>query len=273
MESATQASDFAQSGTQVASISKGSLWTGRVMSGLVVAFLAFDGVLKFFKPAPVVDAFAQLGWPMSLAGVVGAVLLLCTVLYVIPRTSVLGAILLTGYLGGAVVAHVRVGNPLFSHILFPVYLGVLLWGGLYLRERRLRQLIPFRAGNQGPVSKAKLWTGRILSALPVLLLLFSGVTKVMKAASVVQGFAHLGFPESVVPGIGILEIACVVVYLIPATDVLGAILLAGYMGGATATSVRIGDPMFFAPAIMGVLFWAGLFLRENRLRALIPLRS
>ena len=141
MGSAMQA---AQSGTQVTSVSKGRLWAGRIMSGLVVAFLVFDGVLKFFKPAPVAEAFARVGWPLQLANVLGAVLLTCTVLYVIPRTSVLGAMLLTGYLGGAVATHSRVGDPLFSHILFPTYLGILLWGGLYLREERLRGLVPFR---------------------------------------------------------------------------------------------------------------------------------
>jgi hypothetical protein len=124
-----------------------------------------------------------------------------------------------------------------------------------------------------PISKKSLWAGRIISALPVLLLLLSGVMKLMKPASVVQGFAHFGYPESVIFTLGIIELACTVIYLIPRTSVLGAILLTGYLGGATATNVRIGDPLFFAPAVLGVLVWAGLYLRENRLRALIPLRS
>jgi hypothetical protein len=115
------------------------------MSGLVVLFLVMDGVIKFIKPAPVVDAFAHLGWPLSLANVLGTLLLASTALYAIPRTSVLGAILLTGYLGGAVATHLRAGDPLFSHVLFPTYLGVLLWGGLYLRDERLKALIPLRS--------------------------------------------------------------------------------------------------------------------------------
>jgi hypothetical protein len=116
------------------------------MSALVILFLTFDVVLKFVKPAPapVVEAFARLGWSLSLGPVLGMILLVSTALYVIPNTSVLGAILLTGYLGGAVATHFRVGDPLFSHVLFPTYLGVLLWGGLYLREPRLRALIPLR---------------------------------------------------------------------------------------------------------------------------------
>jgi len=128
------------------------------------------------------------------------------------------------------------------------------------------------ATQTAPVSSKKLWAGRIISALPVLLLLFSGVMKLMKPAPVVQGFAHFGYPESLALSIGILELACTVVYVIPRTSVLGAILLTGYLGGATATHVRIGDP-FFVPVGLGVLVWGGLFLRDDRLRALIPLRS
>ena len=134
------------SGTQIAIVSKKSLWAGRIMSALVIVFLVFDIVIKFVKPAPapVVETFAHLGWPLSLAPVLGTILLVSTALYVIPNTSVLGAILLTGYLGGAVATHLRAGDPLFSHVLFPTYLGVLLWAGLYLREDRLRALIPMR---------------------------------------------------------------------------------------------------------------------------------
>ncbi len=132
------------------------------------------------------------------------------------------------------------------------------------------------AAQTAPVSKKKLWAGRIISALPVLLLLFSGVMKLMKPASVVQGFAHLGIPISLARGIGILELACLVVYVIPRISVLGAILLTGFLGGAVATHLRVGDPLFshvFFPVYVGALIWGGLFLREERLRALVPLRS
>src|SRR5258705_12246933 len=111
------------------------------MSWLPALFLLVDGIMKLFKPAPVVEATVKLGYPESTIIGMGIVLLLCTVLYLIPRTAILGAILLTGYLGGAVATHVRVGEGLFS-ILFPVIFGVLLWGGLYLRDNRLRMLIP-----------------------------------------------------------------------------------------------------------------------------------
>jgi hypothetical protein len=129
------------------------------------------------------------------------------------------------------------------------------------------------ATQTAPVSKKKLWAGRIISALPVLLLLLSGVMKLMKPAPLVQGFAQFGYPESLILKIGILEIFCTVVYMIPRTSVLGAILMTGYLGGATATNVRVGDPSSFIPVLVGVLVWAGLYLRDDRLRALIPLRS
>ena len=133
-----------QSTTQNAPISKRRLWTGRAMSTLAALFLFVDGVMKLVKPAPVVEATIQLGYPENVILGIGVVLLVCVLLYVIPNTSILGAILLTGYLGGAIATHVRVGNPLFSHTLFPVYIALLIWGGLFLREDRLRALIPLR---------------------------------------------------------------------------------------------------------------------------------
>jgi hypothetical protein len=126
------------------SSSKARLWTGRVLSGFAVLFLLMDGIMKLPKPAFVLEAFAELGYPENTVIGIGIVLLVCVAVYLIPRTSVLGAILLTGYLGGAVATHVRVGNPLFSHTLFPVYVALLVWGGLYLRDERLRTLIPWR---------------------------------------------------------------------------------------------------------------------------------
>ena len=129
---------------QSAPLSKRRLWTGRIMSALPALFLLIDGVGKLVKPAPVVQGTVQLGYPEIVLLGLGIVLLSCTALYVVPRTAILGAILLTGYLGGAIATHVRVGSPLFSHILFPFYLAVLLWGGLYLRDERLRALIPLR---------------------------------------------------------------------------------------------------------------------------------
>ncbi|HEX3436136.1 MAG TPA: DoxX family protein [Pseudacidobacterium sp.] len=132
-----------QSATGVAPSTK-KLWTGRILSGFVVLFLSMDGVMKLVKPAVVLKAQAMLGWPDALTGTTGVILLICTILYAIPRTAALGAILLTGYLGGAVAVQLRVGNPLFGETLFPVYMGILLWAGLFLREGRLYAIIPLR---------------------------------------------------------------------------------------------------------------------------------
>ena len=137
-----------QSDSQTSPISKRALWAGRIISALPVLFLLMDSVMKFVKLAPVVEATVKLGYSATTIVPLGIVLLTCTVLYVIPRTSVLGAILLTGYLGGAVATHVRVSDPLFTHVLFPVYLGVMIWLGLYLRDNRLRALIPLRSPNR-----------------------------------------------------------------------------------------------------------------------------
>lgn len=131
--------------------SSAALWAGRVASGLCTLFLAVDGAAKLARPAPVVQGTLELGYPESVIVPLGVVLLACVALYAIPQTAVLGAILLTGYLGGAIATHVRVGNPLFTHVLFPVYLALLVWGGLYLRDERLRALLPLRRPAPAPV--------------------------------------------------------------------------------------------------------------------------
>ena len=117
---------------------------GRVVTAIPVLFLAFDAVIKLMQIRPVVESFTALGYPAGLALGIGAIELVCLLVYVTPLTSALGAILLTGYLGGGVASHVRMGDPLVSHSLFPVYVGVMVWGGLFLRDERLRALIPVR---------------------------------------------------------------------------------------------------------------------------------
>ncbi|WP_257166540.1 DoxX family protein [Bradyrhizobium sp. SRS-191] len=122
------------------------MWGGRILSGLVIAFLLFDGAIKLIPLDVVTQTMDQMGYGGSdgLARTLGLITLLCTVLYALPATSLLGAILLTGYLGGAIASHVRTGSPLFSHVLFGLYLGLMVWGGLWLRDRRLRALLPLR---------------------------------------------------------------------------------------------------------------------------------
>jgi hypothetical protein len=122
-----------------------------------------------------------------------------------------------------------------------------------------------------PTSKM-LWVGRIMSALPAVAILFAAVVKLTKAAPVVQGFAQFGFTERMVVPIGLIELVCAVIYLIPQTAVLGAILMTGLLGGATVTNMRVGDPSSIVTVTLGVLVWGGLFLREKRLQALIPIR-
>ena len=119
-------------------------WTGYGLTGLVVAFMAMDFSMKLMQLPIVISTTEGLGWSGDKARLLGIILMVCTVLYAVPQTSVLGAILLTGYLGGAVATHLRIDSPLFSHVLFGVYLGVMVWGGLWLRDARLRALFPLK---------------------------------------------------------------------------------------------------------------------------------
>ncbi|HEY6259638.1 MAG TPA: DoxX family protein [Xanthobacteraceae bacterium] len=123
---------------------KAAVWAGRAMSGIVILFLAMDITMKLANLAVVAEASLQLGWQPDAARMLGVILLVCTALYAFPRTAILGAVLLTGYLGGAVATHVRINDPLFTHVLFGVYLGILAWGGLWLRDPRLQAVFPLR---------------------------------------------------------------------------------------------------------------------------------
>lgn len=122
------------------------LWLSRMMWFLGVAFLLFDTGIKLIRETHAVEGTVQLGYPDNTVVLLGIIEAICLILYIIPQTSVLGVVLMTGYLGGAVATHVRLENPLFSHVLFSVYIAILLWGSLYLREPKLRELIPFRKG-------------------------------------------------------------------------------------------------------------------------------
>jgi DoxX-like family len=127
-------------------ISKFARWTGRALSGVVILFLLLDGGMKLLPLQIVTETMDKMGWGASdnLARSLGLITIVCTVLYAVPPTSILGAILLTGYLGGAIASHVRIDSPLFSHALFGLYLGLMVWGGLWLRDTTLRSLLPFR---------------------------------------------------------------------------------------------------------------------------------
>jgi hypothetical protein len=127
------------------------------------------------------------------------------------------------------------------------------------------------ATEASPVSKKLLWTGRIISGIVVLFMLFNCSIALVKPAFARAGFTHLGYPERVAPGVAMLMFVCTMIYAIPQTSILGVILLTGYLGGATASHLRIGEP-FYLPIVVGVLVWIGICLREQRLRALVPLR-
>lgn len=139
--SATPFDSVAISAVSAAPTSAPARWTGRVLTGLAVLFLAFDATLKFAAPTEAVEGTVQLGYQLHHLPILGTIALVCLILYVIPRTAPLGAILWTGYLGGAIATHLRLDNPLFSHILFPIYVAAVLWGGLYLRDARVRALL------------------------------------------------------------------------------------------------------------------------------------
>ena len=131
---------------ETAPVAKPALWMGRVLSGLVIVFMLFDGAIKLVPWPVVTETMDRIGYGSSetMARSLGVITLVCTILYAIPPTAILGAILLTGYLGGAIASHLRIGSPLFSHTLFGLYLGMMVWGGLWLRDRSLRALMPLQ---------------------------------------------------------------------------------------------------------------------------------
>ncbi|KRR28585.1 DoxX family protein [Bradyrhizobium retamae] len=131
---------------ETAPVSNPARWMGRILSGLVILFLMIDGAIKLVPWPVVTETMERMGYESSdaLMRGLGAITIVCTVLYAIPPTSILGAILLTGYLGGAIASHVRIDSPLLTHTLFGLYLGLMLWGGLWLRDKNLRSLIPLR---------------------------------------------------------------------------------------------------------------------------------
>lgn len=128
--------------TSTNQLSKGRLWTARIMGGIVILFMLMDSIFKFIQPEEVVQGALELGFAEHHIAIMGVLGLVSILLYTFPRTSILGAVLLTGYWGGAIATHLRLDNPLFSHILFPVYLGILAWGALWLKIEPLQNLFP-----------------------------------------------------------------------------------------------------------------------------------
>ena len=133
-----------KSDTSSVSVSEKKIIIGRIMSGIAVLFMLFDSITKILKTPQVMQASVKLGYPENTIPIIGLILLVLTIVYIIPRTSIFGAILLTGYLGGAVASNLRIMNPLFSNTLFPIYFAILVWGGIYLRDNFISQFVPFR---------------------------------------------------------------------------------------------------------------------------------
>jgi hypothetical protein len=259
---------------QTATTSKSRLYVGYTFTALSILFLLMDASFKFSSAPQVAQAQAQLEFPMRLTPAIGVVALICTLLYAVPATAVLGALLLTGYLGGAIALHLRVDNPLFTHTLFPVYIALFIWGGIWLRDRSLREVFPFtsRRSETAHSSKRSVVTGYVLTALSALLILLTAVVKFTYVPQ--AGSPPPMFPLHHIHHLGYIEIVCTALYLFPATSFFGAVLVTGYMGGATAVNLRSGEAVLpsLVPILFSVLAWAGLWLRDSRLRALFPVR-
>jgi len=248
--------------------------TGYTLTVLAILFMIMDAAFKFTHGAPVIEANRQLEIPMSMTPAIGIIALVCLAFYIIPSTNVLGAILFTGYLGGAIAVHVRVGNPIFTHILFPIYIALFIWGGIWFCDRTLRDLFPIV---KNPVtsapSKALLYTGYVITVLAALLVLLSAVMKFVYVAP--AGSPPPAFPMEYVHTLAYIEILLVALYLFPRTAFFGAVFLSGYLGGATMIGLRAGESIgsSIIPAIIAVFLWIGLWLRNAQVRSLIPLRN
>jgi hypothetical protein len=253
--------------------SKSRLYTGYAFTTLAILFLLIDACMKFTTNVHVVEAQKQLGFPIQLTPGIGVLALICLVLYAIPSTSVFGALLFTGYLGGAIALHLRVDNPLFSHILFPIYIALFIWGGIWLRNRNLREVFPIDSRLGMPNTFGKfLWVGYVLTGLSAILILFTAAMKFIYIPPADEPPPI--FPVHHIHHLAFLEIGCIALYLFPSTSFLGAVLMTGYLGGATAISLRGGEPIggSLIPVLIGIILWAGLWVRDTRLRRLFPVR-
>lgn len=254
--------------------SQARLWIAYTLTTLFTLFMAFDAMVKFSHAPQVTEANNQLGFPLHLVPAIGVLALVLLALYLIPATALLGAILFTGYLGGAIALHLRVDNPFFTHTLFPIYIALFLWGGLWLRDAEFRELFPVTSPPPSETTSKKLRvTGYILTALGALLILFTAVMKLTYVPP--AGSPSPSFPLHHIHHLAYIEILCIAVYLFPRTSVFGAVLLTGYLGGATCINLRSGESSLgvsLVPVFIGVILWAGVWLRDSRLRSLTPVR-
>jgi hypothetical protein len=241
---------------QPATTSKVALYTGYVLTTLFALFMLMDAGMKFTHATPVIEANKQLEFPLDLVPAIGVLALVLLALYLIPRTAVLGAILFTGYLGGAIALHLRVDHPLFSHTLFPIYIALFLWGGIWLRNPVLRELFPLTApAPDSTTSKKLLRTGYVLTTLGALLILFTAVMKFIYVPP--AGSPPPVFPPHHIHNLAYLEILLTILYVIPRTSLLS--------GESLASSL--------VTVLISVILWAGLWLRNRGVRYLLPVED
>jgi hypothetical protein len=257
--------------------SRAMRWTGYAFTGLFTLFMLFDTVIKLIRLPIVEQAMAQLGYPRGLGFPIGLAEAGFLILYLVPRTSFLGAVLFTALFGGAMVSHMRLNDPLFTHILFGAYLGLFLWGGLWLRDPQLRLLLPFRKGvleRDLPALSRWLYWG--CSLFFVGFIIADTIVKLAHWQVVEDIMTHLGYGPEAGVRISVMETVFLILYLIPRSSILGAVLFMGMLGGVVAGHVRVGDPLItheLAGVYLGIAMWGRLWLRDPALRSAFPVRK
>jgi len=252
-------------------------WTGYALTGVFTLFMLFDIAIKLIRLPIVEQTMAQLGYPPGLGFPIGVAEAIFLILYLVPRTSMLGAVLFTATFGGAMVSHIRLNAPLFTHILFGAYLGLFLWGGLWLRDPMLRTLLPWKSSmvRDGDLAAPSRWLYWACTLFFVGFIIADTIVKLIHWQVVEDIMAHLGFGPEIGVLISIMETIFLVLYLIPRTSVLGAVLFMGMLGGVVAGHVRVGDPLItheLAGVYLGIAMWLRLWLRDPLLRTLFPVR-
>ncbi len=251
--------------------------TGYALTGVFTLFMLFDIAIKLIQLPIVERTMAQLGYPPGLGLPIGVAELIFLILTLVPRTAFLGAVLFTALFGGAMVSHIRLNDPLFTHVLFGAYLGLFLWGGLWLRDSGFRALLPWKshAAMDNGLPARNRWLYWACTLFFVGFIIADTIVKLAHWRVVEDIMAHLGFGPEIGVQISIMETIFLVLYLIPRTSILGAVLFMGMLGGVVAGHVRVGDPLItheLAGVYLGIAMWLRLWLRDPALRALFPLR-
>jgi DoxX-like family len=258
---------------------KAMRWTGFALTGVFVLFMLFDATIKLIRLPIVEQTMAQLGYPPGLGFPIGVAEGIFLILYLAPCTSMLGAVMFTAMFGGAMASHMRLNAPLFSHVLFGAYLGMFMWGGLWLRNPALRATLPLKRSDATELavpSPHGRWLYRGCTLFFVGFLIADTFVKLVHWPVVERIMTHLGYGPEAGVRISIMETIFLILYLVPRTSVLGAVLFMGMLGGVVAGHVRVGDPLItheLAGVYLGIAMWARLWLRDPALRAVFPIRN